>query len=258
MLFENKVAIVTGAARGIGRAIAETLVEEGASVLIADVDKDAAEATAAELSTGGKRAAAHGVDLTDLAAIPGMVDAAVVQFGGVDILVNNAGVEFGGTFFEVTGEVWDAHLNVNLRGMFFATQAVARRMKDHGGGAVVNIASVQGAIFSPRFIPYTASKSGVRGLTSACAVALAPFGIRVNAVAPGWCQTAMNKIADDPAAVAQRMDLIPLARIGQPLDMARAVAFLASDHASYITGQVVTVDGGRTLGIPPGSARKPA
>jgi NAD(P)-dependent dehydrogenase (short-subunit alcohol dehydrogenase family) len=256
MLFENKVAIVTGAARGIGRAIAETLGEEGASVLIADVNKAEAEATAVELSVGRRRYAAHGVDLADLAAIPGVVEDAVARFGTVDILVNNAGVEFGGTFFEVTGEVWDMHLNVNLRAMFFATQSAARWMKDHGGGAVVNIASVQGAIFSPRFVPYTASKSGVRGLTAACAVALAPFGIRVNAVAPGWCETAMNKIVDDPDAIAKRMELIPLGRIGRPLDMARAVAFLASDHASYMTGQVVTVDGGRTLGIPVGSARK--
>lgn len=256
MLFQDKVAIVTGAARGIGCSIAETLGGQGASVVIADIDGAAAAATASELLAIGGRYVAHAIDLRDLAAIPALIDDTVDHFGGIDILVNNAGVEFGGTFFEVTGEDWDAHLEINLRAMFFTTQAAARWMKDHGGGAVVNIASVQGAIFSGRFVPYTASKSGVRGLTAACAVALAPHGVRVNAVAPGWCETAMNKIVDAPDAIANRMQLIPLGRIGQPLDMARAVAFLASEHSSYMTGQVLTVDGGRTLGVAPDMATK--
>lgn len=251
MFFQDKVAVVTGAARGIGRSIAKTLGSQGASVVIADIEGAAAEATASELSAIGSRYVSHAIDLRDLAAIPALIDATTDHFGGIDVLVNNAGVEFGGTFFEVTGEDWDAHLEINLRAMFFTTQAAARWMKDHGGGAVVNIASVQGAIFSGRFVPYTASKSGVRGLTASCAVALAQHGIRVNAIAPGWCETAMNKIVDAPDAIASRMQLIPLGRIGQPLDMAHAVAFLASEHSSYMTGQVLTVDGGRTLGIPP-------
>ena len=156
----------------------------------------------------------------------------VREVGRLDVLVNNAGVEFGGTFFEVTPEVWDIHLEVNLRAMFFTTQAAARHMKHHGGGAVVNIASVQGAIFNPRYIPYTVSKSGVRGLTSVLAVALAPHRIRVNAVAPGWCNTAMNKLVGDDGPDSphfrERLRLIPLSRIGEPEDMAEAVIFLAS------------------------------
>jgi NAD(P)-dependent dehydrogenase (short-subunit alcohol dehydrogenase family) len=124
-------------------------------------------------------------------------------------------------------------------------------MKDHDGGAVVNIASVQGAIFSPRYIPYTVSKSGVRGLTSVLAVALAPHRIRVNAVAPGWCNTAMNKVATDPTLVQERLKLIPLRRVGEPDEMAEAVMFLASSRANYVTGQTLTIDGGWTLGAPP-------
>jgi NAD(P)-dependent dehydrogenase (short-subunit alcohol dehydrogenase family) len=258
MRFRDKVAVVTGAARGIGRSIAEALAREGADVVIADIDEAAAERTALELQATGRRFCAHAIDLRDLERIPGLMEQAVGRFGGVHILVNNAGVEFGGTFFEVTGEVWDAHMDVNLRAMFFTTQAAARWMKDHSGGAVVNIASVQGAIFSGRYIPYTASKSGVRGLTAAMAVALAPYGVRVNAVAPGWCETAMNKIVGEPEAVVSRLKLIPLGRIGQPADIASAVAFLASDDAAYMTGQVITVDGGRTLGVSPDQSPRQA
>jgi 2-dehydro-3-deoxy-D-gluconate 5-dehydrogenase len=251
MDLDGKVAIVTGGGRGIGQSIALALAQEGADVLVADLDPATAGETVAEIGRTGRRAVAHGIDLCDVSAIPAMIDRAVSELGRADILVNNAGVEFGGTVFEVTAEQWDRHFAVNVRAMFFATQAVARWMKDNGGGAVVNIASVQGAIFSGRYIPYTASKSSVRGLTGSCAVALAPYGIRVNAVAPGWCDTAMNKIADDPAAVAERLRMVPLRRVGQPLDMAQAVVYLAGDRSSYVTGQVLTVDGGRTLGAPP-------
>jgi len=252
VLLTGRVAIVTGAAQGIGRAIATRLAGEGARVMIADVNQGAAEATGAELRAGGATVAVHSIDLQRVDDIPGLVERTVDALGGLDILVNNAGVEFGGAFFDVTPEVWDTHLDVNLRAAFFATQAAARWMKGHGGGAVVNIASVQGAVFSPRYIPYTVSKAGVRGLTAVLAVALAPHGIRVNAVAPGWCNTSMNKLAADPAATAERLRLIPLRRIGEPGEIAEAVLFLASPQAAYVTGQTLTVDGGRTLGAPPG------
>jgi glucose 1-dehydrogenase len=248
---QDKSVLVTGAAQGIGLAIARRFALAGAKVMIADINIAAAGAAAAALVAGGARVQARQIDLARTADIPALVDHTVAALGGIDVLVNNAGVEFGGTFFEVTPEVWDAHLNVNLRAMFFAAQSAARWMKDHGGGAVVNIASVQGHIFSARFIPYTASKAGVRGLTSAMAVALAPHAIRVNAVAPGWCNTSMNKLAGDPAAMEERLRLIPLHRIGQPEEMADAVYFLATPQAAYITGQTITVDGGRTLGAPP-------
>ena len=173
------------------------------------------------------------------------------MLGGIDVLVNNAGVEFGGTFFDVTPQVWDTHLNVNLRAMFFdhpgrrALDALERRRRrgQHRLSA--------GPHLQPGLYPYTASKAGVRGLTSALSVALAPHAIRVNAVAPGWCATSMNKIAADPAAIEKRLGLIPMHRIGQPEEIADAVFFLASPQASYITGQTITVDGGRTLGAAP-------
>jgi NAD(P)-dependent dehydrogenase (short-subunit alcohol dehydrogenase family) len=242
MRFNGKVAIVTGGARGIGREIAERLLAEGAQVAIGDMAfPDAMD----------KRFLLHQIDLEQTARIAALIAATLERFGRVDVLVNDAGVEFGGTFFEVTPEVWDRHLNINLRAMFFTSQSAAAWMKDNGGGAIVNIASVQGAIFSARYIPYTASKAGVRGLTSAMAVALAPHGIRVNAVAPGWTNTAMNKLAPgDEDAMQERLRLIPLQRIGQPADIAEGVLYLASARAAYVTGQVLTIDGGRTLGVP--------
>jgi NAD(P)-dependent dehydrogenase (short-subunit alcohol dehydrogenase family) len=246
MCFGGKVTIVTGGGRGIGREIASRLLAEGGSVVIADIEfhnQPSAGCT--------DRLTQHEIDLEQTEAIPELIAHTLERFGRIDVVVNNAGVEFGGTFFEVTRDVWDRHLNINLRAMFFTSQHAASWMKDHGGGAIVNIASVQGTIFSPRYIPYTVSKAGVRGLTGAMAVALAPYGIRVNAVAPGWTDTAMNKLApSDPAAFEERMRLIPLRRIGQPADIAEAVLYLASPSAAYVTGQTLTVDGGRTLGAP--------
>jgi glucose 1-dehydrogenase len=242
MRFTGKVVIVTGGARGIGREICERFLSEGAEVAIGDVAFPEGQ---------DNRLLQHRIDLEDVSQIPDLITAALARFGRLDVLVNNAGVEFGGTFFEVTPEVWNRHLNINLRAMFFTSQHAAAWMKDNGGGgAIVNIASLQGAIFSPRYIPYTASKAGVRGLTSAMAVALAPHGIRVNAVAPGWTNTAMNKLAGDKEAMQERLRLIPLQRIGQPADIAEGVLYLASEQAAYVTGQTLTIDGGRTLGVP--------
>lgn len=246
-MLAGQVAIVTGAARGIGRAIAARLAADGA-VLIAD--RAGAEQAAEALRAAGATAAAHACDLADAAAIPGIVQAAVRLLGGAHILVNNAGVEFGGGVFDVTPDVWDAHLDINLRAAFFAAQAAAAWMRDNGGGAIVNVASIQGGVFSGRFVPYTTSKAGLRGLTGSLAVALSPWGIRVNAVAPGWTDTAMNHAAGDQVETAARLAQIPLGRVGRPEDTAEAVAFLAGPRAGYITGQVLAVDGGRSLGMP--------
>jgi NAD(P)-dependent dehydrogenase (short-subunit alcohol dehydrogenase family) len=238
--------LVTGAARGIGLAIARRFIASGASVMIADREGEVARASAQAIG-----AEHYEIDLQQVDRIPQLIEHTVEKLGAVNVLVNNAGVEFGGGIFDVTQEVWDTHLNINLRAMFFATQAAARWMAANGGGAVVNIASIQGQIFTATFIPYTVSKAGVRGLTGALAVALAPHNIRVNAVAPGWTATSMNKVADDPNATEKRLQMIPLRRIGQPENIADTVFFLASQQAAYMTGQTVTVDGGRTLGAPP-------
>jgi NAD(P)-dependent dehydrogenase (short-subunit alcohol dehydrogenase family) len=238
--------LVTGAARGIGLAIARRFIAAGARVMIADREGETARAAAQAIG-----AEHHEIDLQQVDRIPHLIEHTIAKLGAVNVLVNNAGVEFGGGFFDVTQEVWDTHLNINLRAMFFTTQAAARWMAANGGGAVVNIASIQGQIFTATFIPYTVSKAGVRGLTGAMAVALAPHDIRVNAVAPGWTATSMNKIAGDPDAIEQRLRMIPLHRIGQPENIADTVFFLASPQAAYMTGQTITVDGGRTLGAPP-------
>lgn len=251
----GQAALVTGGGRGIGFAIASKLASQGASVMIAD--REGAQEAAGRLAAAGQIVRGRQVELREIPQIEDMVAATVGELGGIGIVVNCAGIEYGGTFFEVTPEVWDAHCDINLRAMFFTMQAAARHMKETGG-SIVNIASVQGAIFSPRYVPYTATKAGVRGLTSAAAVALAPYGIRVNAVAPGWTDTAMNKIAGDAAAIAQRLNVIPLGRAGTPDDMAEAVAFLAGPGAAYITGQILTVDGGRTLGHVPLPAPNPS
>jgi NAD(P)-dependent dehydrogenase (short-subunit alcohol dehydrogenase family) len=247
-MLRDNVAVVTGGAQGIGLAIVKRFISEGTSVVIADVNIEAATKAAAECDSSGDRTLVHHIDLLDLDQIPTLIQQTLQKFGRLDVLVNNAGVETGGTFFEVTPGGWDLQMDINLRAMFFTTQAAAAWMKDHGGGAVVNIASIQGGtIFSERFIPYTVSKAGVRALTSATAVALAPFAIRVNAVAPSWCDTPMSKVGNDKEAFEARLKIIPLHRVGQPSEVADAVLFLASSQAAYITGQTLTIDGGRTV-----------
>jgi NAD(P)-dependent dehydrogenase (short-subunit alcohol dehydrogenase family) len=245
MEFRGKTVIVTGGAGGIGRAIARQFGAAGARVVIADID-NTAQAAAALAAEGGVYIP-YVLDLRDVARFSSLVDYCARETGRLDILVNNAGIEFCGDVFDVTPDIWDTHHDVNLRAAFFMTQAVARWMRAHGGGHVINIASIEGATFSGRFIPYAATKSGIRGMNAALSVALARFGIRVNAVAPGHCETEMNKLSGDATALQRRLESIPLGRMGLPRDVADAVLFLASSRASYITGQIVTVDGGCTV-----------
>ena len=242
----GRTALVTGGARGIGAAIVERLVEEGAAVIIADRLGDAAEALAAAQRSEGNEVIAHEVDLTDLGAIAAMVDSAIAWRGELDILVNNAGVDIPGSVLEATVDEWNLQLDVNLRAPFFAIQAAARHMVERGSGKIVNTVSTSGfASSSTPNVIYDLSKGGLRQLTVSAAVELAPFGVNVNGVAPGTVGTELTTaVLDTPEKLARATSRIPRGSFGRPADIAAAVAFLASDDADYIHGHVLVVDGG--------------
>ena len=240
---EGKVALVTGGARGIGEAIVERLAAEGAAVIVADVLASESAAVAGRLGPSGR---ASTVDLTSLTAISAMVDEAVAWRGRLDILVNNAGVARPASILDATPEDWDVQLAVNLRAPFFATQAAARHMIGAGGGKVVNTVSTSGFVSSSTPEPiYDLTKGGLRQLTISAAVELAPHGINVNGVAPGTIGTALtHQVLDTPEKMARSTARIPCGRLGQPSDIAAAVAYLASPDADYLYGTIVNVDGG--------------
>jgi 3-oxoacyl-[acyl-carrier protein] reductase len=239
----GKVALVTGGSRGIGRAIAETLYGAGARVAILGRDTGRAEEAARTL---GERACAVTADVSDAAQVAAAVSAAEQALGPVDILVNNAGLTRDGLLARMSGDDWDAVLDANLKGAFLLTKAVTRGMMKRRWGRVINITSVVGLMGNAGQANYAASKAGLIGLTRAVARELASRNVLVNAVAPGFIDTDMTRALTD----AQRATLlaqIPLGRLGQGGDVARAVLFLASDHADYITGQVLVVDGGMVM-----------
>ncbi len=246
----GRTAIVTGSARGIGRAIAERLLSDGLRVVVSNLDAAAARSTAEELAGIGPTIALP-CDVTRKAEVLALVAAAERAFGGVDVLVNNAGIATPAPFLDIDEELFDRVVAVNLKGVFLCAQAAARVMAKrvvNGGlaGCIVNIASVQARIAGPEFVPYAASKAGVAQMTTAMAMALAPHGIRVNAVAPGSIATEMLRAVLTPEARDAVLARTPLGRIGEASEIAAAVAFLASDQASYVTGQTLYVDGGRT------------
>jgi len=247
--FNGKVAIVTGGGRGIGCGICLRLATEGASVVVADLDLGEARKVVEEIESSGGQALAALADVTRAADIHHMVDETIKRFGTIDILVNNAGVAIFSPFLETSEEIWDRTINTNLKGTFLCTQAVARVMIERGrGGKIVNIASTASEVAVKGLAHYNASKGGVRLLTKAMALELAPYKINVNAVAPGTTETRL--VIDwlaDPAFKAEHLKQIPLGRIGQPKDIAAAVAFFASEEAGWITGQTLYVDGGYTI-----------
>ena len=250
MLLENKVAIVTGGARGIGHAIARRFLEEGARVVIADVDEDAGARAVQDLGAyGAVRFVA--CDVGERLDVHNLVATTADAFGSVDALVNNAGILASGDFLELEEADFDRVIRTNLKGAFLCGQAVARAMVEHiaeGGapGAIVNMSSVNAVFAIANQVPYSVSKGGINQLTKVMALALAPHGIRVNAIGPGSINTEMlATVMDDPEARKRILSRTPLGRIGEPSEVAAIAAFLVSDEASYITGQTIYADGGR-------------
>jgi NAD(P)-dependent dehydrogenase (short-subunit alcohol dehydrogenase family) len=239
----GKVALVTGAARGIGRATAERFLAEGWRVALLDIESATLDATMADLAAPEATLALH-ADVSDAASIGEAVRRAAARFGRLDALVNNAGIAVFKPILETTPEEWARVLAVNLTGPFLATQAAAPIMAEGGGGAVVNITSISGLRASTMRVAYGTSKAGLAHLTKQQAVELATLGIRVNAVAPGPVDTAMAKAVHTPEIRRDYHDTIPLNRYGLESELADAITFLCSDRASYITGQVLAVDGG--------------
>jgi 3-oxoacyl-[acyl-carrier protein] reductase len=239
----GKVALVTGSTRGIGRSIAETLTEAGARVAV--VGRDLAKATAAAAEIGPD-AKGFACDVADTAQVTALVADVEAAFGAIDILVNNAGLTKDNVIMRLKDDDWDAVIDANLRGAFATIRAASRGMMKRRSGRIINISSVVGVIGNRGQANYAASKAGLIGLTKSVAKELASRNILCNAVAPGFIATDMTA-ALGPEQTQALESQIPLARLGRPEDIAAAVAFLASDHAAYITGQVLVVDGGMVM-----------
>lgn len=247
MLLDGKVALVTGASRGIGRAIALRLAEEGAKVAINYAGNTArAEEVRNEIESRGGEAFLVQADISDSKAVEAMVSQVAERFGQIDILVNNAGITRDGLLMRMKEEDFDAVIDTNLRGVFYCTKAVSKLMMKKRSGRIVNMASVVGLTGNAGQTNYAAAKAGVVGFSKSAARELASRGITVNAVAPGFIDTDMTAAMTDKAREATLVN-IPLKRMGRPEDVANAVLFLVSDQASYITGQVVNVDGGMVM-----------
>jgi NAD(P)-dependent dehydrogenase (short-subunit alcohol dehydrogenase family) len=244
---EGKVAVVTGAARGIGKAVAEVYAREGAKVVLADVEREAGEAAAKAIRDAGGTARFVACDVGSKVEVDGLVAAAVEAYGRLDIAVANAGIVIAKDFLELEEEDWDRTMDVNLKGVFLTGQAAARQMAAQtGGGAIVNMSSINGVVAIPTIAPYVTSKGGVNQLTRAMALALAPHGIRVNAIGPGSIATEMGRaVLSDPDKRHAALSRTPMGRMGEPEEIGRAAVFLATEDSSYMTGQTIYLDGGR-------------
>ena len=240
---ENKIALVTGAARGIGQAIALQLAADGADLALCDVKAEWLEDTAAKVKALGRRAESYAMDVANGAAVGEAVAKVLADFGRIDVLVNNAGITRDTLLMRMSEEDWDAVLDINLKGAFLVTKAVVKPMMKQRSGAIVNIASVVGIMGNPGQANYTASKAGLIALTKTTAKELGSRNVRVNAVAPGFIRTAMTDKLAEPVKEAM-LKMVPLGRLGEPEDVAKAVAFLASDAAAYVNGQTLAVCGG--------------
>ena len=250
MALDGKIAIITGAAGGIGYAIAERFLRDGAKVVFADIDVEKGTSALANLEKLGECRFIK-ADVGRRLDVHNLVAASIDTFGDIDVLVNNAGIVHRAEFLELTEEDFDRVLRVNLKGSFLTGQAVARFMvekveKGGAAGCIINMSSVNATLAIPNQVPYSISKGGVSQLTRVMALSLAPHGIRVNAISPGSIMTDMlANVNDDPASRTRLLSRTPLGRIGEPSEIASIAAFLASDDASYVTGQTIYADGGR-------------
>jgi glucose 1-dehydrogenase len=246
MRFEDQVVIVTGAANGIGRACAEAFAGEGAAVVLADIDAEAGARTADDIAAGGAEVKFVRTDVGDRSQAQRLIDQTLAAFGRLDVLINNAGIIRTADFLDISEEDFDAVLRVNLKGVFLVGQAAARVMARQGRGAIVNMSSANAVVAIPNQVPYVTSKGAVNQLTKVMALALADKGVRVNAIGPGSILTDLLKVVmADEAARKKILSRTPMGRCGEPAEVAKVALFLASDDASYLTGQCIYPDGGR-------------
>lgn len=249
---KNKVAIVTGARRGMGKSHALALAKAGAKVVVSDISQEECEIVVEEIKKGKGEALAIKCDVSKKAEVDGMIKKTIDEFGKLDILVNNAGICQFKPFLDLTEEEWDRTININLKGYFLCAQAAVKEMAKQKSGVIVNIASIamgQVGVGFPAISHYCASKGGVVGMTEAMALELAPYGIRVNAVSPGAIDTPMvDPLKVDPKVMEGTLARVPLHRMGKPEEVSNLVLFLASDNSSYMTGSTVVIDGGWLAG----------
>ncbi|MFQ5751100.1 MAG: 3-oxoacyl-[acyl-carrier-protein] reductase [bacterium] len=246
MKLRDKVAIVTGSARGIGRAIALEFARNGAKLVICDLNMDTIQKVVEQINEMGSEATGIVANVTQVEDAQKLIDKTIATFGKIDILVNNAGITRDNLLMRMKDEEWDAVIAVNLKGTYNCIRAITKPFMKQRSGIIINMASVVGIIGNAGQANYAASKAGVIGLTKSVAKELAARNIRVNAVAPGFIETEMT--ANLPAKAREELaNAIPLAKLGQPEDVARVVLFLSSDEASYVTGQVMNVDGGMVM-----------